>query len=208
MEFFVDDKPFAFDGRSDQPISDLTQQACRGQTQGEARIVVAMRCDGREIPQSEVDDILKKPASEFGRLDLHTQPIAALARATLAQAIAVLEDSTAMRERVADLLDEGRQEPAMAELQRLLEAWKQAQQTLLTTTQALRLPIDTLMVEGRSVIEVLEETKPMLTELRQAMSQGDHVLVGDLLRYEMEEPFQQWLALFRHLHDLATAQTA
>lgn len=203
MEVLVDDQPYAASGPADQSLRDLAREICSGEA--EDRVVVSVRCDGRTVAQHELDTMLDKPTTDFDRLDLHTQPVKTLVRSTLAGAIGVFTEADATRSQIADYLAEGQQEKAMTMLQELFSAWKQVQDCLPTTAEALHTDLADLRVDGVGINEILDQIKIQLTEMKEAMQTGDMVLVGDILRYELEEPFQNWLGLLKQLHEIAAA---
>ncbi|MDM8006618.1 MAG: hypothetical protein QUV05_10800 [Phycisphaerae bacterium] len=199
MHVLVDDRPYAMTGPPTQSLAELANEVCRASRQGQTRYVVSIRCDGQPVGQQELAVALQSPTDRYERVELQTQPIAALVRGTLEQAALVLEDSTSAREQAADLLAAGQQEAAMQELQRFLEAWKQIHQTLTIVSQVLDIDLDHVSEGGTDLSTVLDTLKARFTEIKEAMSQGDLVVVGDLLRYELSQPVEQLVDLLRHL---------
>jgi hypothetical protein len=199
MHVLVDDRPYAMTGPPTQSLAELANEVCRASRQGQTRYVVSIRCDGQPVGQQELAVALQSPTDRYERVELQTQPIAALVRGTLEQAALVLEDSTSAREQAADLLAAGQQEAAMQELQRFLEAWKQIHQTLMIVSQVLDIDLDHVSEGGTDLSTVVDTLKARFTEIKEAMSQGDLVVVGDLLRYELSQPVKQLVHLLRHL---------
>ena len=169
-------------------------------------MVVSVRCDGEPVTQERLDQILTQPLSDYAKLELQTQPLRALVTATLTQAIALFEEAGDARIRAADLLAESKTENAMQHLQKFFNIWRQVQQSTLVCAQALGVDLDTLQVNGLGLVEIFEPLKTRLNELKESMANHDFVLVGDLLRYEFEEPFENWNALLNQLRDQAEAQ--
>lgn len=186
-------------GPPTQSLAELANEVCRASRQGQTRYVVSIRCDGQPVGQQELAVALQSPTDRYERVELQTQPIAALVRGTLEQAALVLEDSTSAREQAADLLAAGQQEAAMQELQRFLEAWKQIHQTLMIVSQVLDIDLDHVSEGGTDLSTVLDTLKARFTEIKEAMSQGDLVVVGDLLRYELSEPLEQLVDMLRNI---------
>jgi hypothetical protein len=199
MHVLVDDRPYAMTGPPTQSLAELANEVCRASRQGQTRYVVSIRCDGQPVGQQELAVALQSPTDRYERVELQTQPIAALVRGTLEQAALVLEDSTSAREQAADLLAAGQQEAAMQELQRFLEAWKQIHQTLMIVSQVLDIDLDHVSEGGTDLSTVLDTLKARFTEIKEAMSQGDLVVVGDLLRYELSEPLEQLVDMLRNI---------
>lgn len=191
-------------GPPSQSLGQLANEICLASRQGEARYVVSIRCDGQPVGQQELAAALQSQTDQYERVELHTQPVAALVSGTIDQAVLVLEDSTTAREKAADLLAAGQQEAAMQELQKFLEAWKQIHQTLMVVAQVLSIDLDKVSEGGTSLSTVLEELKAQFTEMKDAMVQGDFVVVSDLLRYELSHPVEQLADLLRHLSTMAS----
>lgn len=201
MQILIDDQAYAMTGPATQSVGELANEVCKSSQSGEARFVIGLRCNGQSIPQDQLATVLATPAGQFDRLEFQTQPVAALVRSTLEQALLVIEDSTLAREKAADLLAEGQNAAAMQELQKFLEAWKQIQQTLMVVSSVLHIDLDACSAGETRLTAVLESLKTQFGELRNAMAQGDFVVVGDVLRYELAEPMSQLVACFRQLRD-------
>jgi hypothetical protein len=199
VQILVDDQPYMMTGPSDQTVGELANEVSLSNGGSEGRFVVSLRCDGQAVGQQELASILQTPAQSYDRLDLQTQPVKALVCGAIEQAIAVLEDSTHAREKAADFLAAGQQEPAMRELQRFMQAWKQIHQTLVVSAQVLHIDLDAIRVGDTALTDVLEALKTQFTNLHEAMVQADFVVVGDILRYELAEPLSQLALCVRGL---------
>ncbi len=195
MQILVDDEAYTPTGGPDQSLQALAEEVSARRPDGVRRLVVGLRCDGQEVPPDRLDEVLARAVSTFRSVHLQTQPAAALARATLHQARAILEDSDGLRAQIADHLDQGRHDQAMAALQRLVEVWKHAQRSTQACADALGIPLGELAVEGAGVDDALASMKQQLLQLKQGMEDRDFVLVGDVLRYEMARPTQRWIAI-------------
>lgn len=205
MTILVDDKPYQAENDPGMTVGHLAGEVCRAH--GGRRFVVALRCDEQPVPSDTLDSVLGRSISEFDQLELQTQPVANLVHAALEQAVIVFEDALPLRQQAAELLSEGRSEPAMDAFQKLLTTWRQVQETMVASVQALAINLDSVRVEGQGVADILAEIKPRLEELKDAMENGDHVVVSDVLAYDLEAPFARWMQLLCHLRDEAGAET-
>lgn len=195
----VDDRPYGQPCPPEKTVRDLARESCEpGAGQGR-RMVVAIYCDGQAVADEALDAVLDSPASSFEQLELQTQPVAGLVRTTLEQAAGLVDDAAGVRHAAADLLDRGSNAEAMGELQKLLEIWRQLQASLVFSAEALGLDLDSLEVGGNRLPELVELMKANLADLREAIRNQDAVLIGDLLRYEMEEVFNRWASLLAGL---------
>lgn len=203
MEILVDDRPYAINGSETSTVGDLAQEVCRSGDQNGHRLVVRMCCDGREVPQNDLEDVLATPLEQFSRLEMHTQPLSSLLATTIDQAIDMFNEADDLRGHIADLLSEGQQNESMEQLQKFLTVWRQVQDTLLVATQAMNIDLDTLTINEMGIGQILEMIKNQLNEMKEAMMSGDYVVVSDILRYEFDEPFEHWRTLLEELRSQA-----
>lgn len=201
----IDDQPYGQSCPPDKTVRELAQEAC-AETPGQARrMVVAVYCDGKAMDGADLNAVLDAPAASFGQLELQTQPVAALVRTTLEQAIALVESAGTVRSSAADLLERGDHVGAMGQLQKLLEIWRQAQQSLVFSGEALGIDLDSLEVEGTRFADLLTIMKANLADLREAMRNQDPVLISDLLRYDLEDVFNKWGSLLASMKSAVNA---
>jgi hypothetical protein len=208
VAILVDDKPYEPVGAPDQTVAELAHEVCDRHGETDQRIVVGVSCDGSAVGDDQLEGVLQSPWNRFERLELHTQSMGSLVRATLDQAVAAFEASAETRNRVADLLTEGQHESAMTELQSFLDTWKQVQEALIVCSEAFGIDLNQEKVNGLGVPEILDLIKEQLGALKTAMEQHDLVVVGDILRYELEEPLEHWLALLRSLRDRVVSRSS
>lgn len=203
MNVIVDEQCYQGPGIEAATIGELAQIVCQETGGGEKRMVVHVVCDGAPVAPDRLDQVLADAPGQYSKIELQTQPLRVLVHATLAQAVKVFEDISAKRETIADALEAGEQNDAMQQLRDLFGTWKQVQDCLAASVAALGLSTDQLATEAGTLEEVLDSVKTQLTELKDAMNGSDFVVVGDILRYELEEPFQQWLALLNRACELS-----
>ncbi|MEP0841985.1 MAG: hypothetical protein HRF43_04655, partial [Phycisphaerae bacterium] len=123
----VNDEPYAPACPSDKTVRAVAQAVCTSARPEQRRLVVALYCDGQAVSDEQLDAILDRPASDFGRIEFQTQPVGAMVRATLEQAVEAVHEADALRLAAADLLDAGDQPAAMKKLQAFFELWRQVQ---------------------------------------------------------------------------------
>lgn len=207
MQIFVDDQPYVSPGKAGQTVAELANEVCQNCTEPGNRLVVGIRCNGEQVANDQLDQVLASPAEQFDSIELLTQPIVSLVKATLSQAIELFEQSAENRRKAADLMTEGRHTEAMVCLQSFLEVWRQVQDSVLMCGQALQVDLESLKVNNLNLISILEMIKDQFNNLKAAMESGDYVVVGDILRYELEEPSEHWLKFLSLLCEQADART-
>lgn len=199
-EILVNDRPYTPSASTTRTVAELAGEVCRSEKDC-PRMVVSLRCDGQDVENEHIEKILACPVEQFQKIEMLTQPIKAVVRTTLDQAVTLFQEADECRRRAADLLDQGQQEPALQSLQRFFELWRQVQETMLLCARSLEIDLATVRVNNHGFLEIFEPIRNCLTTLRDGMLNRDFVAVCDSLRYELEEPFGDWAAVLNHLRD-------
>lgn len=206
MEIFLNNETYRSQTIGGQTVQQLADEICGQATGTESQMVVSLICDGQPVEADRLSEVLTCPIDDFGRIELQTVSVREQISAAISQAMEVLQESGKIRETAADCLNEGRHEAAMTELRKLLEAVRQIQQTTVLACQLLGIHPDDLRADGRDFNAVLGEIRQSLTELKSSMENEDFVLVSDLLRYELDRPFEGWLTILHQLKDLSISK--
>lgn len=202
MQVIVNDEAYQPTGGPKMTVGDLATEV--GMViQGQPRIVVSLHCDGQLVEQADLQTVLARPATDFQTLELRTQPLSAMVRNILAETIDLFHQADQARERAGLSLVEGRTEEAMNHLQNFFVLWRQVQEAMIVSARALEVDLDSLNVGGKTLMAVLEAMRKPLNDLKDAMVNRDHVVVGDILQYEFAEPLTDWLQLLTILQQQA-----
>jgi hypothetical protein len=204
MQVRVNNQDYQTSAGPDQTLGELAQEVAQADP-AVPHLVVNIHCDGQPLPDDQMDQMLAKPIRDFQQLELVTQPLGPLVAGTLAETRDRFAQADAARTQIAELLNQGRWEPAFEQLQGLFNAWRDVQKAVVMAAQALNVSLNDLTTEDRPIDEVFETFKKLLAELKEAMLARDLVLVADLLQYEFEQPFQDWRMLLDQLHERAEA---
>ncbi len=199
VEILVDSRPYQTRDQSDQTLQELADEVCGKSGSGGGRLVVRLACDGAPVLPHQLEDVLGKPVRSFRSIELQTVSVRNQVAATLDQALEIFEQTGRIREQIADDLDQGRHESAMAGLQSLLEIFKQVQQTTFLSSQLLGISLESINIEGKDLTSMLAAIKGSLNDLKAGMENQDFVLVSDMLRYEFDEPINCWRSIISHL---------
>lgn len=203
MEILLDDRPYQATVGEEQTVGELARQVCDAGQRAEQRFVVELRCDGQQVSDAGLDDVLVKPVGNYSRIELQTQSVLAMVRQTLSGTIDMLEEADDLRQRIADRLDEGQNDQAMDGMQRFFSLWKSVQDSMLLCAEAMGTNLDTIRVNDQGLMDILTSFKEQLNEIKSAMESGDYVMVADVLRYEIEQPLARWRMFMTRLHELA-----
>jgi hypothetical protein len=206
VNILIDNQPFQASGSTQQTIRELAQEACTAIGGAGERVVVDVRCNGELVPDERLETVLETPAGRFERLEFRTRPMGTMVRAALTQAIDLFEQASGSRTHIADLLADGQKQPAMHKLQQLFESWRQVQETMLLCAGAIGVDLDQLQANGLNLANILGQIKQQLITLKDSIEAGDFVVTGDILRYELDEPFSHWIAFLQQLRKQAPAE--
>lgn len=199
MQILVDDIPYHACGPRSQTVQDLANEICGQESGADGRLVIALSADGRNVSADQLTDVLARPMCDFQTIAMQTVTVREQIEATLQQGLEVLTDAHETRVEAADALNQGQHQTALAGIQRLLEVFRQVQQTALLAAQLLGIDLEQLRLPGASITEVLQGMKDQLGELKSGMESQDFVLVSDLLRYQLGESLDAWRSILECL---------
>jgi hypothetical protein len=159
--------------------------------QRENRLVVNLLIDGCEPDLSRISVVKASPVS--GRnLFIETAEPRAMAMEVLAEVDAQLAEADRLRREAVDLLQRNHPAPAMERLSGCFTTWNNAQETVTKTAQLLRIDLDLVMIEMRSLSDLLSDFTGQLREIREALENRDFVTLGDILAYEATQTCSHW----------------
>ena len=204
MEILVDDA--LIDSRTieggtlEQVLQHIQSDVCPP-----GRLVVGLRCDGKDVPSGAMSATLEEPVAKFERLEVITSTRCLLVSEAMTQAEECLEQTAATCERVAELLNEGNSDEAVSALGECLGVWQQLHEAVGKSITMLDLDADTVTIDGVALAEVIDKPKDVLGQIKQALVARDYVLLADILQYEFGEVIDRWRALAAKLREEAAA---
>ena len=191
MEVFVDnlqvDDGFVGDLTLEAALRDVQSNVC-----APGRFVVALRCNGQDVPSNEMSATLTKSASTFDRLEVFTSTREGLVTDAMAQASAALQRTEDTCRRIAELLTEGNAADAMQDLGECLGVWQTIHEAVRQSIHIIEVDPESTMIAGETLSILIARPKEVLLRVKQALESQDHVLLADVLQYEFEEVTQQW----------------
>lgn len=191
MELFVDDSKVDSTALNQGTVEDALRRV-QSDLCAPGDTVVAVRCNGEEIPGDTMAQTLRRPLSACERLEVFTGSKAALVTEAMGQALASLEQTDEECQRVAELLTEGKTVDAIQALGDCLGVWQQIHDAVAKSIQILELDLNTTMVKGQPLVQLITKPKEILLQIKNALVSQDHVLLADILQYEFSEVSQQW----------------
>lgn len=156
------------------------------------RLVIGIRADGRDVPQNELDAVLRADVRSFRRLDLASVDARSTVVETLRQAAEACVECDQARPIIADLLNEGRTQEAMEHLGECLAAWSSTADAMTKSAGLFAIDLAEIRINSGPLPDWLETVVGQLRQLRDALENGDLVLTADILRYEMDESLTGW----------------
>ena len=159
------------------------------------RLVVDAKADGHQVPQRDLNNPPADEgyAEELAVTSAEPQDLVGKALHEAADALAALQSEQGA---VAELIQVGETQEAMARLSKLVAVWQQADQTMRLAGQALgdTMPMATLE-------QAAGELTTQLTAVRDGLQRGDLASVADLLAYDMDGLPERWSMLLREVAD-------
>jgi len=167
------------------------------------RLVVAIRCDGRDISGDELTDLLRLPLMKYSRLEVFTSSVGELVIGAMHQAAQSLQESESSCRRVGELLAEGKTTEGVRLLGECLRFWQQIHEAVGKSIQLMRLDVDAMTINDEPFINVFGKPKEVLTQVKQALEAQDHVLLADVLQYEFTDVTDLWYAVIARIRQTA-----
>ena len=132
------------------------------------RVVAGVRCDGEPIAAEDLVASLKKPLTEFHRVDVVTSTKGALVIDVMTHAETSLEESESQSQRVAELLVEGRSTDAREALADCLHSWQQIHDAVAKSIGMLSLDPESVMIRDVPLIEAIGKPRDVLLQVKDA----------------------------------------
>jgi hypothetical protein len=197
MSVTVDSQPLATEEMGLQTVGQVLSHL-----QKEDRLVVNLLIDGKQPDLSQISGIRKSLV--MGRtLYIETANPSEMALEVLDDVQGQLMDAEIFKTEAAELLQKNQIAPAMEKLGIYFATWQAAQESVLKTSQLLRIDIEALRVESQSIAEILTEFTAKLRQTKQTLVDRDFVSLIDLLLYETDETNDRWVAVLDAIRRVA-----
>jgi len=152
----------------------------------EGRSILSISVDGAEIAPEDLADRLKdKPASEVGTLEIRSESTAVLVEDCLKGLGENLPELPAICRSLAAVFQGENPDEGFEPFVHMAELWSEVKSREAMVSNALELDMDSLSLDGKSIVAIHGELNQYLEEAAQALKDGDTILLGDLLEYEL-----------------------
>ena len=170
--------------------------------QKDNRLVVNLLIDGQEPDLDRLPQVRQSPINGH-TLFIETAEPRQMALEVIAEVESQLREADRLKGEAVDLLQKsGGGARAMQKLSGCFSTWHNAQESVVKVARLLRLDLDEVRVEGRSLSALIADFSGQLRQVRQALEARDFVSLGDVLAYEMTETTEQWRGALAAVRDV------
>ncbi|NLF29478.1 MAG: hypothetical protein GX591_01170 [Planctomycetes bacterium] len=189
MDIYANNRPFvAAGGLTVADAIDALQSA------DPDRLIVALRLDGAEVGQADLEDVLKLPLAEPGRLDVEYDSAGKLTAQALGEAALMLEPARDDYVAIATLLACGRTGEAMERLNDCFGLWNTVEQAL-RQSRAGGVDFDAPLAHAERPSACIERLGAVLRAIHEALGRRDFVEVADLVEADLLAVTDAWQAM-------------
>jgi len=192
MSIYLDDRQLPVDAlAADATVAQVLDLA-RAEAARTGTLIVGLRCDHNPVPAEQIEELLAQPAGGYQRIDLLTGRPKELVLEALEQTRSAFAQTFASLKRASDDISAGRIGEAMRSLSDCISTWVSAHQAVVQSANLMQMSFDQLQFNGQPASVWLERLASRLSDLRTAIEARDHVQLGDILRYELDETLREW----------------
>ena len=150
------------------------------------RGIVSLSVDGESLSP---EDLRAKheatPPGDVSRIEIESRPVSDMVRDSLDTLEKTLPELPEACRQLAQVFQGETPEEGFEPFQEFARIWEHVKIQQQAIAAALGLELTEMVLDGRPVQEHLEELNSFLLESAQALQDGDTVLIGDLLEYEL-----------------------
>ncbi len=176
---------------------------------GRGAIIFGVRCDGRDIPTDRIDEVLSRQVTDFREVELISGEPTQVVLDVLNDTRTAFAETFAKVRLASDDLTTGNMAEGLSTFIDCVAVWGEMQQVITQGGALVGIDFERCVLQGRDIMQWLGEIRTKLTEIKDAIEARDYVLLGDILRYELDEPLQSWEnmlnAFIEHVEELQGA---
>ncbi len=207
MDILLNGQPIESNAMSPETTLEQALRTVQADHCDDDSVIVTFSCDGAEVPAEAMSAALEKTVDSFGLLDVVTGAKASLVADAMAQSAQCIDESDTARERIAELLTEGKTTEASQTLGECFAVWQQIHQAVAQSIQMLDIDIEDSHVNGDPIASLITRPKETLLQIKGALESQDFVLLADILQYEFGEVTQSWHKLVGWIEEEAARKT-
>lgn len=202
----LDDKPFG-EGNSSPSLSiaELIVKA-KADLTGTGAIIFGVRCDGCDVPPDSLDEVLSRQVADFQQVELISGNPTHIVLDALNDTRIALAETFAKVQLAADDLAKGNMAEGLSVFVDCVATWGKMHEAIIQGGALIGIDFERCVLQGRDILQWLDEIRTKLREIKDAIEARDYVSLGDILRYELDEPLQSWEnmlnAFIEHVEEL------
>jgi hypothetical protein len=156
------------------------------------KVVATIEVNGKAIRGGQIWDLSEQPISEVQTLDLATREAEAMVKEMLVSTDQHLELLITETEKSATMFRVGDELGAQDRFGKCVSGLQWFLKSLDVLRSFLELDYSRLEIDGASVEENLQRFLPLMDEILGAQSEGDVILIADLMEYELVAQLKKW----------------
>lgn len=192
MNIYLDSQPLVTKSLDGNSTVHAALEAAKHQLTSTELLIFGVKCDDQEVSPEDLEKILGMPAARFARVEFISGHPGEVVLSALRQTRMSLADSFTGVKQASECLSKGRVAEAFGALVRCLSVWGQAHEAVVQGMALCGIDAERLIISGRPLLDWLQGLAEQLRGLKGAIESRDHVLLGDILQYELDETLQGW----------------
>jgi len=172
------------------------------------RAIMTVTADGKDIQSQDLTKTLEGLSlDELSILEVSSDEIATLVDTSLREIMEVLPELPNACHGLAQVFQGENPEEGYEPFEELANIWATIKKRESMAASALDLDLEGIQIEGKSIAEIHQTLNVHLEEAVQALVDGDCVLLGDLLEYELAPRAELEATIVAMLHEQAAANS-
>jgi hypothetical protein len=174
--------------------------------EGTGRMVVAIECDGRNLPPEEIEKALRGPATTYWQVNFVTTNPLKLAADALNATSAILAEVQQLNETTANLLSQSQIKDAMGMMGQLCSRWNDAYKGVYNVIRLLGLDPAAIELSTTTAEKVMGRLGEHLQQVKVTLETQDYVQLADILNYELGPQVDDWRTIVNSLLERVTEE--
>jgi hypothetical protein len=192
VTILLDNQPLSLDAApADATLADALDRA-REQLDGTELMVFGVCCDGDAIGPQSLDDAMNRPLDTWQSVEFSSAHPKDVVIEALKQTRTALSDTFPAIRQAAQLLAGGNVSEAMSAMVRCLAVWGRTHEAIVQGAALIAVDFEAVIVDRRPLLDWIQDLARGLRELKSTIESRDFVLLGDVLRYELDATLQGW----------------
>ena len=173
---------------------------------GQDRAMISIAVDGEDVPHEDLQTYSGgHPVAGIKRIEVASRPIAEMITESLDDLEASIPELPGACRKLAAVFHGDAPEEGYDPFNALADIWSHVKQRQAMVATTLNIDLDTLALGDKRIDELHTELNGFLEEAAQAITDGDCVLLGDLLEYELAPRAENEVDIVALLREKAAA---